>query len=824
MIIAHSTLGVDMSIHKVLELVNGNSSGGFGSFVGHCPIHGDKKKSLSIKDENGKILVKCHAGCRQEDLIKYFINNGISLSEKTSRNTDSDKIKSAKLVWQDSVCLNGSDLASAYLKNRGLNIENVPKSIKFNQNCYCSDVPKKSLPALLAKIQDINGVFKGVQRIYLDENGSKANIDSPKKILGESSSYFVKLEGELNNDTIHLVEGVETGLAIYSVFKETIICSLSAKNLSRISTDKTVKTIHIWADLDKSGTGEREARVAAEHFSSNGINVIIHLPKNIIPDSKKGIDFLDVFNEDPQIILTEKGMGQKYSADILPINSKKYHLPEVRQSYLPPIFYDWMKGESERLGVNLVMIAVPFFSTVGSLIGSRIGIQPKKNDFWTSYANLWGVIIAPPGAKKTAILNTSIKFLSNLEAQELKKSQEKLSNLKDEVDEIEIKLQSLDKNFKKAVNEGDEETKRLIKTERQVLKKKLKDLEVKARRFSTNSFSLEKLIDLLGDNKNGILVYRDEINGILESFKKKGQETTRQFLLEGWNGDCVFTYDILSRPTKIVDPNCLTLLGGIQPILVNKILQEMRTNFSDDGFLQRFQLIAFPNEDRTPGFVDKGTDEITQKQMSHLFKSIIDLDPYVFGTKKENSDVSIVKLDSKAYARFASYMDMNDLEVFNSDDNAYKSHISKFGKLLSGLIIIFHVLNNIENKQPRTYATEIEVDMAILWCDLFKEHAKKMYDLNSNVTSVSGICLAKKIIDGSVKNFDSLRTISRKGWKNLNSAKSVEEACFFLEQHNWLKVTENKPSNGRPSSSVEFHKNLLSHLYTNGENEKVFQK
>src|SRR3954468_24122021 len=39
-------------------------------FVAHCPAHDDRNPSLSIKDLNdGRILVKCHAGCPQRAVI-----------------------------------------------------------------------------------------------------------------------------------------------------------------------------------------------------------------------------------------------------------------------------------------------------------------------------------------------------------------------------------------------------------------------------------------------------------------------------------------------------------------------------------------------------------------------------------------------------------------------------------------------------------------------------------------------------------------------------------------------------------------------------------
>ncbi|MFA5036708.1 MAG: hypothetical protein WC479_05980 [Candidatus Izemoplasmatales bacterium] len=41
-------------------------------FVARCPAHHDIHQSLSIKDENGKALLYCFAGCKYEDIIKML--------------------------------------------------------------------------------------------------------------------------------------------------------------------------------------------------------------------------------------------------------------------------------------------------------------------------------------------------------------------------------------------------------------------------------------------------------------------------------------------------------------------------------------------------------------------------------------------------------------------------------------------------------------------------------------------------------------------------------------------------------------------------------
>ncbi len=46
-------------------------------FLACCPAHDDRNPSLSVSDKNGKILVKCWAGCTQEEVIEALRNLGL---------------------------------------------------------------------------------------------------------------------------------------------------------------------------------------------------------------------------------------------------------------------------------------------------------------------------------------------------------------------------------------------------------------------------------------------------------------------------------------------------------------------------------------------------------------------------------------------------------------------------------------------------------------------------------------------------------------------------------------------------------------------------
>src|SRR5689334_12659676 len=59
--------------------------------VSRCPAHEDVKASLSITEgEDGRLLLKCHAGCSYEDIIAALDIDSKELSGKQFSETEPD--------------------------------------------------------------------------------------------------------------------------------------------------------------------------------------------------------------------------------------------------------------------------------------------------------------------------------------------------------------------------------------------------------------------------------------------------------------------------------------------------------------------------------------------------------------------------------------------------------------------------------------------------------------------------------------------------------------------------------------------------------------
>ncbi len=119
--------------------------------------------------------------------------------------------------------------------------------------------------------------------------------------------------------------------------------------------------------------------------------------------------------------------------------------------------------------------------------------------------------------------------------------------------------------------------------------------EPKERRFKSNDSTVEKLGDLLVHNPQGMLVYRDELIGLLSSWEKEGKEGDKAFYLEGWNGTGSFNIDRIGRGSLHIKNLCISVFGGIQPELLERYLAGITNSLDNDGRIQRFQVMVYPN-------------------------------------------------------------------------------------------------------------------------------------------------------------------------------------------------------------------------------------
>ncbi len=92
-------------------------------------------------------------------------------------------------------------------------------------------------------------------------------------------------------------------------------------------------------------------------------------------------------------------------------------------------------------------------------------------------------------------------------------------------------------------------------------------------RLIVNDATVEALGEKLNENPNGVLLLRDELYGWLAKMQQEEYASDRAFYLECFNGNGRYTYDRIGRGTVAVDHCILSIIGGIQPARIARLVR-----------------------------------------------------------------------------------------------------------------------------------------------------------------------------------------------------------------------------------------------------------
>ncbi len=450
--------------------------------------------------------------------------------------------------------------------------------------------------------------------------------------------------------------------------------------------------------------------------------------------------------------------------------------------FLPESLQCWVEDVSERMQCPPDFPAIGSLVMLSSLIGRQVAIRPKQLDEWTVVPNLWGAVIGRPGVMKTPALREALKGLYALENLERDQHCEAMQDFQHDMLEARNRRKAAEQQFRKECQKSD--TARLVEIAEP-------DAPVR-RRYIVNDATVEKLGELLNENPNGLLLIRDELSGFLRNLGKQGREGERSFYLEAWNGDQSFTYDRIGRGTIDIDSCTISLLGSIQP---GPFLAYLRSNRAsgalDDGLLQRFQLLVWPDDPGKFRDVDRPPHPNAQKAIRSLISRLI----YIRTEQlTKGSEGSFVSFDSEALRRFQAWRGDLENRIRSGDEHPMiEAHLAKYRSLIPSLALIFHL---VEHQEVGPLVRIESLERAIGFAEYLETHARRAYASSIHADIDAARLLAKQIQRANVPDQFALRDIYRHGWTGLSDSETVRAAVSVLEDFDWVFV-RNEPTAGR---------------------------
>ncbi len=294
-----------------------------------CPVHGGRDGFRLFRDvgeTGGGICNTCGAfsdgfallmwmnGWRFSEALRAVAatlplsngDGGPSLPISKPARTSSSAWRRAEIekVWAESMDPHHSSAAPLrrYLAGRSL----YPEGFAIRKLRFHPGLPYWQngrligrYPAMIAPVTSPTGELITLHRTYLTEDGRKAPVAATRKLMAypedlRLAGSAIRLARPTPDGTLGLAEGIETALAVMLMTGEPTWAATSAGMLERFQPPKEVQALTVWADRDRSGTGERSARILADRVSASGLVVEVRLPEIAIPERARGVDWGDV--------------------------------------------------------------------------------------------------------------------------------------------------------------------------------------------------------------------------------------------------------------------------------------------------------------------------------------------------------------------------------------------------------------------------------------------------------------------------------------------------------------------------------------------------
>jgi len=478
---------------------------------------------------------------------------------------------------------------------------------------------------------------------------------------------------------------------------------------------------------------------------------------------------------------------------------------------LPEPLRGWITDVSERMQIPPDFAAAGAVVVAGSLIGRQVGIHPKHQDDWLVVPNLWGAMVGRPSLLKSPALAEVMKPLAQLVAEAYEDYQEAMLAFEMDVMVAEASKTALKDELKKAAREAASSGARSKLKE---IARRSQDTEVPEepllKRYKTEDATVEKISEILLENPRGILVHRDELSGWLRNLEKQGREGDRSFYLEAWNGTGSFDVDRIGRGSQHVPALCLSILGSIQPgPLSSYVYQATQGEKGDDGLLQRFQLLVWPDPHPTWRNVDRWPDVEAKNRAYEVFRRLDALNPEDFGASGEDEEgIPAVRFTRDAQEIFDQWRDELEVRLRSTElPSALESHLAKYRSLMPSLALIFELIEFVDGSGDGGAVGHRAALQAAAWCEYLKTHAARLYSSAENPAMEGARAMLDRIRKGEVSDGDSTRSIYRKHWTRLSTPEEVNGACAVLEEFGWLRI-EVIRTGGRSATRLRLHPSL----------------
>lgn len=484
------------------------------------------------------------------------------------------------------------------------------------------------------------------------------------------------------------------------------------------------------------------------------------------------IDSLKLPCEDcPQVAF--KLIEVAFETDPRPFQVQLTPVPSFPLEIFPGHIRDYISRIAEQFSQVPDYAATAFITLLCGLISRSIHLQMRPQDSWKETANCWSILIGTPSAKKSPILRRIFNLLKPLDKRA------------GEVFAVNLKTYNA---RKKAADTA---------------KQEFDELPPIRRRYITDDITTPKLRELMAGNPNGMILRNDELKGQLERLDKQGNEGDRSFMMSCWSGLEDYSEDRMCRVSLLNIPLALTWIGCIPPAPLQRYLCEaIGKSGGADGFIQRFQLVCYPDQ-KTPFILSQiGVSEVLENEIQKIVE-LLD-----WGNMNQSR---LLTFSEEAQALFDEWLVKQENDArFGGHPLYWESHLGKQAKVIAVLAIILHRLQEVSSKTLNERISLETMQKALQAQAYYLAHAHRCYDSVTARTVSDAEMILSLIRQKRLPRRLKAQDIYHQGLGGLSDSVRVRSALELLQDYGWAVCEKVSNAIGRSSEFWTIHPKINS--------------
>lgn len=695
-----------------------------------------------------------------------------------------------------------------YLTKKGIQPHDAKLILADQARAIAPNLSPELSGLLLVVPMRADGVLHSLQFIAAD--GTKRPMTG-----GRVAGCYFSIGNPKGAAALCICEGYATGASIHEATGYPVAVAFSAGNLEAVARALRVKLpdlpLVMCADDDVATPGNPGLTRARE--AALAVGGVVALPDFGKDRPEKATDFNDMATVRgleavrATIQAAVKGEHQPHPENATRADSEAWPKPHPLPDGLPAVatfdlamlpdtLRPWAGDICERVQCAPDFVAVAIMAGLGSLIGRKVGIRPQARTDWTVTPNQWALVVGRPGVLKSPALEAALSPIKRLAARATEAHQAEARDYA-----LAVKLAKL------RAEEGEKAARKVLARAPDTdVSDYLIDEEPEPpilRRYIAVDSNAASLGELHRQNPNGLLVHRDEMVSLLKSLDREDQAEARGFYLTGWNGDSSYTFDRIGRGLNLHIPAvCLSLLGSTQPgRIAEYIRQAVKGGAGDDGLIQRFGLLVWPDTGGDWCNVDRWPDGDAKQAAFRVFEHLDAFTPESIGAQRdtdmdgEAEGLPFLRFSQDAGGLFLEWR--TDLETrlrAGELHPAMESHLAKYRKLVPALALVLHLANG--DTGPVSERATLQ---ALAWAEYLETHASRAYASVSMPEVGAAKAILARIRKGDLPKTFASWQVWRPGWAQLTDRVQVAEALGLLVELDWLATTKTD-TGGRPGT------------------------